>query len=135
MAWGNFPLFTFGLKHEPDWVWIEIGDNGTGMKEEQQKRIVEPFFTTKNPYEGMGLWWGGALRILFYRNGKPQGRVNGGIGAGHKENTVHHYTAETTKNLICSHPRKRPEEEWLPASRGRVLIGFRSSRSAFPASP
>ena len=36
------------------WQWL-IRDQGTGMSNEQLKRVSEPFFTTKPPGKGMGL--------------------------------------------------------------------------------
>jgi hemerythrin-like metal-binding protein len=36
-------------------VWIEISDTGCGMSEETQKRIFEPFYTTKAVGKGTGL--------------------------------------------------------------------------------
>jgi signal transduction histidine kinase len=36
-------------------VWIEIQDTGTGMSAETQKRIFEPFYTTKPVGQGTGL--------------------------------------------------------------------------------
>ncbi|MEH6627459.1 MAG: ATP-binding protein [Motiliproteus sp.] len=36
-------------------VWIEIEDNGAGMPEAVQKRIFEPFYTTKEVGKGTGL--------------------------------------------------------------------------------
>ena len=44
-----------GAEAQDDWVWIEIGDNGTGIAPEHMKRIFEPFFTTKPVGSGTGL--------------------------------------------------------------------------------
>ncbi|WP_313919819.1 ATP-binding protein [Tahibacter sp.] len=40
---------------EPDKVWIEIGDNGSGIAPDNLKRIFDPFFTTKPVGKGTGL--------------------------------------------------------------------------------
>jgi two-component system NtrC family sensor kinase len=37
------------------WVWIEVGDNGSGIAPEHLHRIFEPFFTTKPVGSGTGL--------------------------------------------------------------------------------
>jgi PAS domain S-box-containing protein len=37
------------------WVWIEIGDTGSGIAPEHLNRIFEPFFTTKAVGSGTGL--------------------------------------------------------------------------------
>lgn len=46
---------TIDVSLEKDfWQW-SIRDQGTGMSDEQLKRVSEPFFTTKPPGKGMGL--------------------------------------------------------------------------------
>lgn len=42
------------LKPETYWV-VSFEDNGTGIKEEDQKKLFEPFFSTKAPGKGTGL--------------------------------------------------------------------------------
>jgi signal transduction histidine kinase len=49
---GTITLRT-GTAH--DSVWIEISDTGAGMSAETQKRIFEPFYTTKPVGQGTGL--------------------------------------------------------------------------------
>lgn len=43
------------LKGERNRVLIEVRDNGSGITEENQKRLFEPFFTTKDSGTGLGL--------------------------------------------------------------------------------
>ena len=40
---------------ESNFVFIDIEDSGTGIPEEYQSKIYDPFFTTKTPKKGMGL--------------------------------------------------------------------------------
>lgn len=42
-------------RQEPNWVIVEIIDNGVGMREDAKSRLFEPFFTTKEIGEGSGL--------------------------------------------------------------------------------
>ena len=39
----------------PDWVRLEVRDDGPGIPDEDRERIFEPFYTTKDEGEGTGL--------------------------------------------------------------------------------
>lgn len=43
------------VTHRGDRIDIAVADDGVGMTEEVQRRLGEPFFTTKPPGQGMGL--------------------------------------------------------------------------------
>lgn len=43
------------LQSDPNWIRIEVEDNGPGMDESIRKRVFEPFFTTKPVDMGTGL--------------------------------------------------------------------------------
>lgn len=49
------PRLTLRVTHEVEHVLIEVRDNGEGMTPEVQRRLGEPFFTTKPPGRGTGL--------------------------------------------------------------------------------
>jgi signal transduction histidine kinase len=42
-------------QNKPDWICIEIRDNGCGIETENLPRIFDPFFTTKKQQAGLGL--------------------------------------------------------------------------------
>ncbi len=42
-------------KVEKDDILIQISDNGTGISKENIKKVTDPFYTTKDPGEGIGL--------------------------------------------------------------------------------
>jgi len=42
-------------RKEAPWVVVEIEDNGTGIPEDAQSKLFDPFYTTKGPGEGTGL--------------------------------------------------------------------------------
>ena len=49
------PQITLRLKHNSEFVSLEIEDNGPGISEEVRQHVFEPFFTTKDAGEGTGL--------------------------------------------------------------------------------
>jgi two-component system NtrC family sensor kinase len=52
-----------------DVVWVEITDSGMGMSPEVQKRIFEPFYTTKPIGQGIGLGLAVSFDIVENRHG------------------------------------------------------------------
>lgn len=52
---GNHPVITVSTQRMAGKVRLEVADNGPGMPEEIRRRILEPFFTTKEVGQGTGL--------------------------------------------------------------------------------
>jgi signal transduction histidine kinase len=50
-------------------VLVEIGDTGPGIPTELQRRIFEPFFTSKDVGRGTGLGLDISYRIVVRRHG------------------------------------------------------------------
>lgn len=63
-----------------DSVWIEICDNGAGMSAETQKRIFEPFYTTKAVGQGTGLGLSISWEIVTRHHGNMKVRSQPGLG-------------------------------------------------------
>jgi signal transduction histidine kinase len=61
---------------------ITISDNGCGMDEEQQRRIFEPFFSTKEKGKNSGLGLSTVFKIIEQHNGKMI--VESAVGQGTK---------------------------------------------------
>ncbi len=55
-----------------DQVWIEVGDNGSGIAREHLSRIFDPFFTTKPVGKGTGL----GLSLAYGIVQKHRGRID-----------------------------------------------------------
>ncbi|MGC8011152.1 sensor histidine kinase, partial [Salmonella enterica] len=51
-AMGGQGRLTIKTSKIPDGVLVEIGDNGSGISQENLTRIFEPFFTTKGVGKG-----------------------------------------------------------------------------------
>ncbi|MDJ0557163.1 MAG: GAF domain-containing protein [Microcoleaceae cyanobacterium MO_207.B10] len=66
---------------EKTFVTIRISDNGTGMKEEVQEKIFNPFFTTKPVGKGTGIGLSISYQIVVEKHG---GRIfcNSQLGEG-----------------------------------------------------
>lgn len=64
------PVLTIKTKNQDDFILLIITDNGIGMSQEVQKRIFEPFYTTKNVGEGTGLGMSITYGIIEKHNGK-----------------------------------------------------------------
>jgi signal transduction histidine kinase len=61
---------TLRTRAEGDKVIVEIQDNGPGIPAEIQKRVYEPFFTTKAPGQGTGLGLHIAYTVVNNHTGK-----------------------------------------------------------------
>ena len=61
---------TLRTRSEGDKVIVEIQDNGPGIPAEIQKRVYEPFFTTKPPGQGTGLGLHIAYTVVNNHAGK-----------------------------------------------------------------
>jgi PAS domain S-box-containing protein len=78
---GTRPCFVLRLMVEGERVRIEIEDNGPGMDEETQKRVFEPFYTTKAVGAGTGL----GLSVSYFIITENQGgtlSVESNLGQG-----------------------------------------------------
>jgi signal transduction histidine kinase len=60
---------TIRTGRESDCVLVEIGDTGPGIPTELQRRIFEPFFTSKDVGRGTGLGLDISYRIVVRRHG------------------------------------------------------------------
>lgn len=54
-AMDNKGVLNIKIKNLTDWVEVSITDTGCGIPEENQKKIFNPFFTTKKAGEGTGI--------------------------------------------------------------------------------
>ncbi len=66
----DFGTITIRTGCENKWVWIEIGDTGSGIHPENLRRIFEPFFTTKPIGSGTGLGLSLSYGIISKHSGK-----------------------------------------------------------------
>ncbi|MCF8211307.1 MAG: hypothetical protein K9K38_18175, partial [Rhodoferax sp.] len=62
-------------------VWIEIEDSGCGMSEEVQKRIFEPFYTSKPVGQGTGLGLSMSWEVVKRHGGTLTVSSQPGVGS------------------------------------------------------
>ncbi|WP_022853773.1 two-component system sensor histidine kinase NtrB [Thermodesulfatator atlanticus] len=64
---GEIHIWTFA---EKDYVFVEIGDTGSGIPPDIKDKIFDPFFTTKAPRKGTGLGLSVSYGIIEDHEGK-----------------------------------------------------------------
>ena len=74
-------LITLSSGTEGEWVWIQVDDNGCGMSEEVQRRVFEPFYTTKDVGKGTGLGLSLSFSIVQKHGGAIRVRSAPGQGS------------------------------------------------------
>jgi two-component system NtrC family sensor kinase len=77
---GNGEIFFATSNPDPDHVRIDIGDNGTGISEEDLPHIFEPFFSTKEKTNGIGLGLAIVHGIIQNHKGKIDVKSERGKG-------------------------------------------------------
>jgi signal transduction histidine kinase len=63
-------VITVRTGYADDWVWVEVGDNGSGIAPDILNRIFDPFFTTKPVGKGTGLGLSLSYSIVVKHGGR-----------------------------------------------------------------
>jgi two-component system, NtrC family, sensor kinase len=71
---------TLTSRHDDDYVYVAVTDDGCGIPEELGERIFEPFFTTREVGKGTGLGLSISSDIVVKHGGELQ--VTSRVGAG-----------------------------------------------------
>ena len=64
---------TLRTRYDDQWAIVDIEDNGPGIPEAIQSNLFDPFFSTKQPGEGVGLGLHISHNIIVQ---KHRGRIN-----------------------------------------------------------
>jgi two-component system, cell cycle sensor histidine kinase and response regulator CckA len=110
---GELPTLLRG-HDEAVWVRLSVRDDGSGMTRDVQRRLYEPFFTTKQPREGVGLGLATVYAIVQSHQGFIESRSARGKG--------------TTFNVYlqrlgdAARPSLRPSSRPRVEGRGRVAL-------------
>jgi two-component system cell cycle sensor histidine kinase/response regulator CckA len=109
----NVPVIAPGmLPLDPgDHVRISVRDTGCGIQRKNLKKVFDPYFTTKNRGNGLGL----STSYFIIKNHKGHIEVESAVGVG----TAFHVYLPATRNLSWT----VPEADLQPAvGEGRILI-------------
>jgi len=75
---------TTRMQSDPDRIFLEVSDNGSGLKEEDLTRVFDPFFTTREVGQGTGLGLSVCYGIVREHGGQitaRNGQVSGAVFA------------------------------------------------------
>lgn len=110
---GDITLRTFTIGDGvPEWVVMEVQDNGVGMDEETRHRCFEPFFSTKSD-QGSGLGLAVVYGIVQRHDGKIE--VESKVGEG---TTMRIFLPVTSPEACASAEGEEP----VPARQLRILL-------------
>ena len=73
-------VITLHTGTQDDWVWVEVGDTGSGIEADKLTRIFDPFFTTKPVGTGTGLGLSLSYGIVEKHGGRIE--VDSELGKG-----------------------------------------------------
>jgi signal transduction histidine kinase len=74
-------VITLSSGVQDGWVWVQVDDTGSGMSDEVQRRVFEPFYTTKDVGKGTGLGLSLSFSIVKRDGGLIQVRSTPGVGS------------------------------------------------------
>jgi nitrogen-specific signal transduction histidine kinase len=100
---------TVRAREELDRVVVEVSDTGTGMSEDLQRRIFEPYFTTKSEGDGTGLGLSISRDLVASYGGTLDVRSEVGRGS-------------TFTVTLKAMPRDSVTSSRPPVRKGRVLV-------------
>ena len=72
-------MITTRLENDPDRIFVEVADNGSGLKQEDLHRVFDPFFTTREVGQGTGLGLSVCYGIVREHGGQITAK-NGAVG-------------------------------------------------------
>lgn len=79
-AMPNGGRLTLSTSQREEEAWLLVEDNGTGMSDETQRHLFEPFYTTK-PKDGHGLGLSVSNSIIARHNGTIEVKSRLGVGS------------------------------------------------------
>ena len=99
-----------------EYVELAVSDNGEGISHEQQERIFEPFYTTKDKGKGTGL--GLAMVFGFVKRSGGQIKCYSEVGIG----TTFHIYLPRAEGEVQQNAQNGEQAETLPRGTETILV-------------
>jgi CheY-like chemotaxis protein len=111
----RYPTVVFADEHEAEdsYVYLEVSDTGVGMDSGTQKKVFEPFFSTKETGRGLGL----SAVLGIVRGHKGAIKITSESGQGTTIRVLFPSLQSTTSALGEESP---PAEPW--SGKGLILV-------------
>lgn len=105
---------TIRVTEEPDVVQVEIADNGEGIEPEKLDKVFDPFFSTKNANEHLGMGLPAALGLVREHGGEV--RLHSERGKGTTVTMTFPKAAKTVEIAGATVTLKTEQKVEIPAS-------------------
>ena len=103
-----------------DYVCIDVKDDGTGIAPENLKRIFDPYFTTKEDGNGLGL--ASSYSIINSHKGTITADSAVGTGSAFRVYLPKSHTPVDAPKPIVKEVEKEPAKETIHRGKGRILV-------------
>ncbi|GAB4523313.1 MAG: hypothetical protein Tsb0020_41690 [Haliangiales bacterium] len=110
---------TVTTRHVGDCVQLLIEDTGTGVAPELQRRMLEPFVSSKQPEQGLGL--GLPLCAEYVRQHGGELRISSGVSAGTRVEIRLPQHKQLRAIEVAPRPERKPRRR-LPERRRQILV-------------
>jgi PAS domain S-box-containing protein len=103
-----------------DYICIEVHDHGTGISQENLKKIFNPYFTTKENGNGLGL--ASSYSIIESHEGTITADSSVGHGSTFRVYIPKAKQSTASKDTASTVPAREADQETIHRGKGRILV-------------